>query len=168
MSNDAPERHEMHPDQPAGECGECGRTVWPDNAQWLDDGTVLHETCATHGVGPDGFWRPRLSDVKADLAKAQARIAELEAALALRTGADHDEDCKSHRDRDCNCGHVEAVRALRAALTKRDGMRHAHDCQIGQGGYCDCGNSYQCVKLTKQCYKTPFGSLSKADCDAAC
>ena len=44
----------------------------------------------------------------------RARIAELEAALALRTGADHDEDCKARRGKLCNCGHTAARRALEA------------------------------------------------------
>lgn len=52
------------------------------------------------------------------LEAAQARIGELEAALALRTGDDHDEDCKARRGRLCNCGHDEARRAVMGRLPK--------------------------------------------------
>ena len=58
---------------------------------------------------------PTVEYVRADaLTTAQARIAELEAALALRMGEDHDEDCKINRGKQCNCGHYLARRAMEA------------------------------------------------------
>lgn len=50
------------------------------------------------------------------LTTAQARIAELEAALRKRDQHGHDELCAAGllRAGECTCGHAEAVRALEA------------------------------------------------------
>jgi len=36
------------------------------------------------------------------------------------------------------------------------------------GGWCDCGNNYSCNSDTKTCEMSEMGTLSKADCEAAC